>query len=320
MYPSCIFPVDVQQFHQRLVNHNLIPQSRATQDISSLPSAPRYPPRCPICRSHLIKCHGCSIVTCDNGQCPCESDKTRCAGADPVPVMRCHKHDDSAYCLACFAEKHLIQCVFCMCWHCVYCMVTCIGQHDPSHELAQAHAPKIIACCTCLDEGDDIWDACSESACWSHSHVHVGVVCPDSVVSMGGHIACPCGETWVCGACAPKTILESGRRCPKCQTSYCFGCEYISACTDCRRATLCNGCIEEEMTDGEGSLPANKGANLKATCENCRRRICADCFRQHECCCESCNSVHCQDCVEHEKCSHCGALLCWTCVQDGCLN
>ncbi|KAG1723695.1 hypothetical protein EDB19DRAFT_1762564, partial [Suillus lakei] len=138
-----------------------------------------------------------------------------------------------------------------------------------------------------------------------------------------GDIFCLCGDNWICGPCATqKKILNHCGHCPKCQNCFCFyRCRYIDVCADCRKTTLCNDCMEEDMSDEEGSSAAIKGASLMATCEECRGRICTDCFEEFGSCCESCNSVHCQDCVDHEECLDCGALMCTTCAtEDGCRN
>ncbi|KAG2062777.1 hypothetical protein BDR04DRAFT_799054 [Suillus decipiens] len=81
--------------------------------------------------------------------------------------------------------------------------------------------------------------------------------------------------------------------------------------------TLCDDCMEEELSDG-GSSSAHTGAFLVATCEECQGRICIDCFEGRDLYCESCNSDHCQDCMDSEPCPDCGALICVTCATEGC--
>ena len=47
--------------------------------------------------------------------------------------------------------------------------------------------------------------------------------------------------------------------------------------------TLCDDCMEEDMTDEEGS--SNKGAFLMTTCHGeCELRICAGCFEEADLC------------------------------------
>ncbi|KAG2116381.1 hypothetical protein DEU56DRAFT_165744 [Suillus clintonianus] len=161
---------------------------------------------------------------------------------------------------------------------------------------------------------------CNEHDCQSRAHFNGGTICPDCVRPLDGHIVCSCGEIWVCGACATqKKILNKCGRCPKCQNFFCFfRCRYIDACADCHKLTLCNDCVEEDISDVEGISTAKKGTSLVATCEECQSKICADCL-ERESCCESCESVHCQDCTDNDECSDCGALICLTCqTEAGC--
>ncbi|KAG1827529.1 uncharacterized protein BJ212DRAFT_58515 [Suillus subaureus] len=162
---------------------------------------------------------------------------------------------------------------------------------------------------------------CSQYDCSSRAHFIGGVICPDCVRPMDGHILCLCEDNWICGTCATEEkILNHCGRCPKCQNCFCFfRCRYIDVCADCRTMTLCNDCMEEDMADEEESSSANKSAFLVATCEECRGRICIDCFNERESRCESCNSVHCRDCTDYEECPECGELMCLTCAtEDGC--
>lgn len=162
---------------------------------------------------------------------------------------------------------------------------------------------------------------CSQYDCSSRAHFIGGVICPDCVRPMDGHILCLCEDNWICGTCATQEkILNHCGRCPKCQNCFCFfRCRYIDVCADCRTMTLCNDCMEEDMADEEESSSANKSAFLVATCEECRGRICIDCFNERESRCESCNSVHCRDCTDYEECPECGELMCLTCAtEDGC--
>ncbi|KAG0700972.1 hypothetical protein DFH29DRAFT_929571 [Suillus ampliporus] len=258
--------VGVQNYYQRLVDH------------ASSPSTPDNPP-CPICSHRLIACSGCSIVTCNaHGQ---------CAGADLVPVVSCHFHDREIFCPACLADEHsppsLIQCMICRDWCCPSLMLTCIGQPIPLHKHSRkvTHPPKFIACRSCKSAVK--FNECSGTDCWSWGHGYDNVVCPDCAASMDGHIVCPCGWVWVCGACArEKKFQDSGRGCPGCQMFYCFDlCKYINACLECDKTTLCNNCIEEDMSGS--SLPNNGALFLVATCA-CARSICADCFDERKFC------------------------------------
>ncbi|KAG0701760.1 hypothetical protein DFH29DRAFT_925269 [Suillus ampliporus] len=305
--------VDVQNYYQRLVDHSLIPQSRASQEYSS-PSAPDSDgPRCLICSHHLVACNGCSIVTCSdaNGQ---------CAGADLVTLVPCHTHDNEKFCPSCLTNEYsgaLIHCVYCRSWHCQEFMRKCLGRPAPEHQLTRAHSPKFIVCSYCFP-----WIAtmreCSELDCWSDAHnkPYVGAICYDCAGSKDSHIVCPCGHTWVCGSCAQKKIQESGIRCPGCQTFYCVMCRYINVCMKCQKATLCNDCMEEEMSDEEESSKANKGVVIVMTCDECERTVCTDCcFDEREFRCQSCNSVRCRECLG--KCYGCGAFLCTTCLEAG---
>ncbi|KAG1728627.1 uncharacterized protein EDB91DRAFT_851445 [Suillus paluster] len=303
-----------ENYYQRLVDHYLTSQSRTSQKSSS-PSGTLHTDRpcCPICSHHLVACNGCSIVTCSaNGQ---------CAGADLITLVSCHVHDNlEKFCAACLTDERysgaLIQCMHCWNWHCPEIMKKCVGRPISSDKLGRAHAPKFISCRSCFSAAASMQE-CSEFDCWSCAHIHDDVICLDCIGSMDSHIACPCGWTWVRGACAQKT--DSGGRCPGCQTFYCFDqCGYIDACTECHKTTLCNDCMEEDLSDEEGSSMANKGLVLVTTCKGCQRSICADCFEEREFCCGSCDSVRCWDCMGDGKCSGCGALMCLSCTEAGC--
>ncbi|KAG1728625.1 uncharacterized protein EDB91DRAFT_1161359 [Suillus paluster] len=295
------FEVGVQNYYQRLADHGLIPQSRASEESSS-PSSDL--PSCPICSHRLIACRGCSIVTCDtDGQ---------CAGADLVTFVSCHMHVNEKFCPACLTDEHsgaLIQCVYCRNWNCPMEMRKCVGRPDPLCKPGRIHAPKTISCWLCFPT--TVMRNCSRSDCWSYTD-SCNAICSDCVGSMDGHIACPCGWAWICGACAQ----DSGGHCPGCQTFYCLdACGYIHACLQCHKLTLCNDCMEEDLSDEESSSKENKGVIIVTTCDECGRGVCADCFEECEFCCRSCNSVRCSDCMD--KCSGCEALMCSTCIECG---
>ncbi|KAG1723699.1 hypothetical protein EDB19DRAFT_347587 [Suillus lakei] len=163
---------------------------------------------------------------------------------------------------------------------------------------------------------------CSQNDCRTCAHFNGGVICPDCVKPMDGHIVCPCGETWVCGTCATwRKFLDNFGSCPKCQNYFCFsGCKYIDACPECQKVTLCNDCMElEDEEDGhmpdEGSSITNKDAFRVMTCGHCQRRICADCFDERKFCCGYCATVRCQSHMSVGECLDCGAPMCWGCEE-----
>ncbi|KAG0701761.1 hypothetical protein DFH29DRAFT_925270 [Suillus ampliporus] len=275
--------VGVQGYYQRLIDHHLIPDPQANQDSSSL----SLRPRCPVCSHRLMACSSCSIVTC--GAHP------RCVGGRLVPMLCCCTYDKMMFCFDCLGEDYsglLSECVLCEARSC-------------SRLMTKFTTP--------------MWKNCSERNWGPREHDDQGV-CLDCTESIRGHVACPCGLAWVCGVCAQKKIQMSGRRCPRCQTFYCFdGCKYINTCTGCQKTILCNDCMEEEMSDEEGSLHAKKGVVLVATCGECRLGICEDCSEDYEFRCESCDRVHCRDCMgDEEYCSCCGTRMCPMCTEIGC--
>lgn len=163
---------------------------------------------------------------------------------------------------------------------------------------------------------------CNQYGCPSLAHFSGGTICPDCVRTTDGHLICLCGDQWICGACATATQKKNPNyctRCPRCLNFFCvLGCRYMDACGDCCKVSLCNDCMEEELSDGEGFSSVNKGAFLVATCEDCRDRICLDCLKGREHRCEFCSTVYCRHCMDYEGCLGCGALMCMNCYEDGC--
>ncbi|KAG1728623.1 uncharacterized protein EDB91DRAFT_851282 [Suillus paluster] len=308
-----LFEVNVQNYYQRLFDHHLIPDPQVIQDSSLLS------PHCPVCSHRLYACIDCRFVACNS---------PTCASADLVPgLVCCQGHPYENFCRACFPNAKdsglFIQCAFCEYWHCEKFMRKCVGRPVTPHQLAREHAPNYFSCYTCFRSAS-MGKTCSESDCWSRGHDdNEGAICSDCIGSMDGHTACACEETWICGACAQKTVLKTGRRCPRCRTLYCFAsCEYIDACVACPQVRLCNDCMElEEDIPGtyESSL-ANTDTFLTRECEDCdfTIRICADCNGDRDYCCRSCLRVYCQDCMGNGKCSRCSVPVCLDCeMEDG---
>ncbi|KAG2150741.1 uncharacterized protein EDB93DRAFT_333271 [Suillus bovinus] len=204
---------------------------------------------------------------------------------------------------------------------CSHLLVTCHGCSNVTCDNSYCKGANLVtfvsSCQSCFSTLAKT-KKCSQHDCSSRAHFTGGVICPDCVKPTDGHIVCLCGDSWICGACVThKKILNDCGRCPKCQNCFCFiWCRYIDVCADCRKMTLCNDCMEEDLSDREKSLFANKSAFLVATCEECRGRICMDCFEERESRCESCNTVHCRDCIDHEECPGCGAFMCITCASE----
>ncbi|KAG1730660.1 uncharacterized protein EDB91DRAFT_1156416 [Suillus paluster] len=282
--------VNVQDYYQRLIDRHLIPGSQTSQD----PSPISLRPRCPICSHRLMACSSCSVVTC--------GANPRCAGGDLVPMLSCCSYDKMMFCTDCVTENYsglLSECVLCEANYCSRLMT------------------KFTTA---------VWKKCDERSWEPHEHDDQGV-CLHCIESIHGHVACPCGRTWVCGVCAQKKEQKSGRRCPRCQTFYCFyWCEYMNICAMCQKATLCSDCMEEDMsgeegssltTHEEGSSRANKGVVLVETCEKCRLGICSDCATEYvfDLTCGACENIHCQDCGGDERCTGCGVPLCLNCIE-----
>lgn len=207
---------------------------------------------------------------------------------------------------------------------CSHLLVTCHGCSNVTCDNSSCKGANLVSfvtsCQSCFSTLA-MTKKCSQHDCSSRAHFIDGTICPDCVRPTDGHILCRCGDNWICGPCATqKKVLNQCGLCPRCQICFCFfRCRYIDVCVDCRKVTLCNDCMEEELSDGEGSSSASKSAFLVATCEECRGRICADCFEEHESRCGSCSSIHCQDCMDCEECPGCGAFMCLTCAtEDGC--
>ena len=219
-------------------------------------------------------------------------------------MVCCRRHDNERFCTTCLTDQNSqppVQCMHCGCW---------LDSGITSYKLAPNHPSKFI--CTGLKT--HTWNTCAEDdECWSHDHRDTLVICADCSHDA---ITCPCGDAWICGICVQEKSLKSGRHCPRCQRFYCLrGCAYIKTCTECEKTTLCDDCMEEEMTDEEESL--NKGTIIMTTgmCE-CQRDICVDCFKKHAFCCGACNSVYCRAWRGDDGCAGCGALLCVGCMDD----
>ncbi|KAG1858062.1 hypothetical protein DFJ58DRAFT_312579 [Suillus subalutaceus] len=203
---------------------------------------------------------------------------------------------------------------------CSHLLVTCYGCSNVTCDNSCCKGANLISfvssCQSCFSTLATV-KKCSQYDCSSRAHFTGGVICPDCVRPTDGHILCPCEDNWICGTCATnEKVLNHCGRCPKCQNYFCFfRCRYIDVCVDCRMMTLCNDCMEEDMSEEESST----ATFLVATCEECRGRICTDCFNDCGSRCRSCLSVHCQDCVDYEECPSCGELMCLTCAtEDGC--
>ncbi|KAG1890809.1 hypothetical protein F4604DRAFT_374016 [Suillus subluteus] len=218
--------VDIQDFYQRLFDHNLIPDSQASKETSSRTICPC----CPLCSHRLIACSSCSTVTC--------GANSRCVGANLVRVSRCYSYDTMMFCHDCL-----------------------IYDSDDLGALGEyilcevRYPPRVMTKFT-----EDNWKKCSEHT-WRPREHDDPYICLDCIETIRSHVTCPCGLAWICGLCAQKEIQRSGRRCPRCQTFYCFRrCKYIRACTECRKRTLCKDCAEEEVPDEEGPSLSNKGS------------------------------------------------------------
>ncbi|KAG2106710.1 uncharacterized protein F5147DRAFT_222429 [Suillus discolor] len=197
---------------------------------------------------------------------------------------------------------------------CSHLLITCHGCSnvtcDNSHCKGADLVSFVSSCHSCFSTLATA-KMCSQLDCFSRVHLTGGVICPDCVSPTDGHILCLCRDNWICGACATQNkILDRCGRCPKCQNYFCFfGCKYIGVCADCCKVTLCNDCMEEELSDREESSRANNSAFLVATCEGCQSRICIDCFDERESRCESCNSIYCKDCTDYDECPGCGEFM-----------
>lgn len=206
---------------------------------------------------------------------------------------------------------------------CSHLLVTCRGCSNVTCDNSCCKGANLISltssCQSCFSTLAMVKN-CSQHDCSARAHFTDGIICLDCVKPTDGHILCPCGDNWICGACATQNNTSSHcGRCPGCQNCFCVsGCRYIDVCQDCHRMTLCNDCMEEEFSDG-GSSSANEGILLVATCNVCQGCICSDCF-EGGLCCESCDLNHCQDCMESVQCAACGTLLCLTCATHGCLK
>ncbi|KAG2106711.1 uncharacterized protein F5147DRAFT_222459 [Suillus discolor] len=209
---------------------------------------------------------------------------------------------------------------------CSHLLVTCHGCSnvtcDNSHCKGADLVSFVSSCQSCLSTLATA-KMCSQLNCFSRTHFTGGVICPDCVSPTDGHIICHCGDSWICGPCATQNqLLDRCGRCPKCQNYFCFfGCKYIGVCADCREVTLCNDCMEEELSESDRKrsfrLRESILTFLVETCEECRSRICIDCYEEQKSRCGSCLSVHCMDCAAlYVECPGCEER---TCSQKTCV-
>lgn len=202
------------------------------------------------------------------------------------------------------------------CLFCSHLLITCCGCSNITCDNVGCKGANLMASCRLCFSTLALSKECSQIDCSTRAHFIDHKICPDCVKPTDGHIFCACGDTWVCGPCATQKTLNLCGRCPRCQNCFCFfRCRYIGVCVDCHKMTLCNDCMEEELSD-EGSLSAHKSADLVATCEECGSRICIDCVEENGSRCDSCNSAYCKICSENEECLNCGALMCLDCSTE----
>ena len=253
--------------------------------------------KCRVCFSPLNSCDACHTITCRKYE--CAGSKSSQAG---IKICRLAEHPDSGEDRSDATLNFPVdQCPICRNWFCRRCMPVVICQGpieayigDPAATLLE-HPRKIVSCRGCFGTrpGSNLW--CAESNCPRRYRY----LCDDCSAPRGGDITCPCGETWICDACAYRRVngYDSGRHCPKCKTFYCFeGCGYIDICRSgtCKdnvfssKARLCNDCIELEEDPAEKGGKESEGTSLTTVCNRCQLRVCTECFDEGKVICRAC--------------------------------
>ncbi|KAG0705689.1 hypothetical protein DFH29DRAFT_847094 [Suillus ampliporus] len=305
----------VQAFHRCLIDQGLVDEDRSLSSDS---------PYCPICLAQQTSCCKCRIISCSNSD---------CAASSAIPISRCFFHPSTQFCTSCLEPPpgslpELGKCPICLRLFCSAELSWCLGRPiansgtvgtGPSSNIdvsgiTQVHPVRPLSCrsipCMSNVQGSRRGGRqCSNaSSCWSVRSSNTKV-CPECITE--DTFSCPCGQYWTCGSCESQS--SSARRlptCPRCDNYYCSLCSYIKSCGVCRRAGLCNDCMEEEESVGVDHTP---GENLLLKCWNCKDYLCKTCADGGGEPCKSCGQDLCKLCEDEEVRNCCGVTVCTEC-------
>ncbi|KAH7908855.1 hypothetical protein BJ138DRAFT_307259 [Hygrophoropsis aurantiaca] len=274
---------------------------------------------CPLCDRKLVQCKGCDAVSCEH---------MHCDASKLLSMVGCLAHPEERYCRTCLHKQgswpRVGQCPNCAAWSCSSDLAWCQGRPEfmiPFNEESsltansqedaiwpRSHHPKPAPCSECVNNGVFPWIKCHNKHCWSlrSGPIEVLAVCPEC--STGDGLTCVCGRTWNCEDCSTAPFNTSIDRCFECHTVYCGGCNYIEHCVICKKARLCNDCLEV----GVGQ-PTSDVVNLQEVCRTCRGKVCESCSElkgENIYQCPWCSSAICKLCAGLRACTDCLAPMC----------